>query len=136
MKSLSIALIFLTGSLLPSPVMCNETFYYTQKGEKVFLTPIQTERERETQRIRYYTDKRQRKIGVAAQQILIACHTASACKEVVSRYPVQKIEKLTPVIYLLTFPKEADLFALSQALYREKETKLAHPNFITTRKRR
>ncbi len=108
-----------------------DNFYYAF-GKKIEVTKLQQNRELDKSGITYYETKNGHKLGVK-HDIIIGCKKGNSCLKVLKNYDIKSIEKLSPTLYLLTLPTDSDPFEVSNKLYKEKEIKLAHPNFIQKR---
>jgi len=109
--------------------------YYFDNGEKRILTKISTQRGLNQNSTTYYKTQKGHKIGVK-DEILVQCQDGVNCKEVLQSYSMKKITQLTEKLFVVKISDRDDIFEISQKLYYDKNIKLAHPNFIKSKKRR
>ncbi len=133
MKDLILKTIFLS-LFLTTLLFSSDSFYYAF-GKKVEVKKLPQSRNLDDANITYYQTQNGHKIGVK-HSIIIGCEKNTPCLEALKKYDIVAIEKLSPTLYLLTLPKDADPFEVSNSIYHEKGIKLAHPNFIQKRQLR
>lgn len=128
--------IFAKLLLLPVvtlPLFAEPTYHAF--GKTVTLKPLHESRSENGNTIHWYLSPGGQKLGVR-NDIIIACDDETACKRVLETYPVEKTERLSNTLWLLTLKKGSDPFEVANRLYEEPCVTLAHPNFIKTRQSR
>jgi len=118
--------------LLFSLVIKADDFYY-EYGKKVMI--VKSLGSRDNSGIKYYENSLGKKIGVT-DEIIFQFVDGNSSMDILKKYNITKIDKLSDKLYLIKVPKKQDIFELSQRLYEEKSIEFAHPNFIKERKRR
>ncbi len=111
-----------------------DTYYYSF-GKKVPLTPLPSQRSAGENSTTWYLTPAGTKLGVK-HEVIIGCDDFDHCCKNFRDYPIEKIEKLSDTLYLLHLKKDADPFAVANALHALPCITLAHPNFIKKRQLR
>jgi hypothetical protein len=118
--------------LLLGLVVKADDFYY-EYGKKVMI--VKSLDSRDNSGIKYYENSLGKKIGVT-DEIIFQFIDNNSSIDILKKYNIDKIDKLSDRLYLIKAPKGQNIFELSQKLYEENSIEFAHPNFIKERKRR
>ena len=118
--------------LLLGLVVNADDFYY-EYGKKVMI--VKSLDSRDNSGIKYYKNSLDKKIGVT-DEIIFQFIDNNSSIDILKKYNIDKIDKLSDRLYLIKVPKGQNIFELSQKLYEENSIEFAHPNFIKERKRR
>jgi len=110
--------------LIALTFVANATDFYYENGKRVGDSNIS-----------YYKTSKGHKIGVK-NDILVECKEEVDCKSVLSNYETLTISALTDTIFIVTIPKDKNIFEFSQNLYENLNIKIAHPNFRKIKRRR
>ena len=112
-------------------IFANDQYYYNN-GIKHYLTPInQTVKIRSISNNSKQYFKTNNNIIVAVKDtILIKLKKSNiSIDNILERYNISLIDKLTNKIYLLKIKNFQDIFDISNLLYNDKDIQYAHPNF-------
>jgi hypothetical protein len=109
--------------------------YYYEYGKKITVTKSYEQRAINNNNITYYTTQNGQKVGVT-NEIIVQCEANIDCKTTLEKYNLQNISNLSDKLFLVKINNSENIFETSQQLYNNKDIKLAHPNFIKTKKRR
>ena len=107
-------------------------FYY-EHGKKVEVTKLSKKRANSS--VTYYKTSKGHKVGVKSD-ILVQCEEGIDCQSLLVAQKLEKVTRLTDKIFLVTIAKGKNVFEWSQKLYENEKIKIAHPNFIKTKRRR
>ncbi len=113
---------------------CANDFYY-EHGEKVEVSKLKETRIINDSAINYYMTSTGHKVGVN-NEIIVQCEKNVDCMNVLKKYHLTHVEKLSNILFLVKLVEGEDIFKLSQKLYNDSAIKSAHPNFIQNRKMR
>ncbi len=117
-----------------SYILIADSIYY-EYGKKVVLSKLPTQRVVNGHTIQYYQTQDGNKIGVK-NEVIIKCDSAVVCQNIFNKYDLNSTKKLSEKFYLISVPKNQDLFELSSKLYMEDSIEMAHPNFVKKRFKR
>lgn len=106
--------------------------YYYDHGEKIEVSKLKETRVSKENNISYYMTSKGHKVGVS-NEIIVQCEKNVDCLNVLKKYNLTHISKLSDTLFLIKLVKGEDVFKLSQKLYHDNDIKLAHPNFIKNR---
>ena len=107
-------------------------FYY-EYGKKVEVTKLS--KKRANSNVTYYKTSNGHNVGVNGE-ILVQCEEGIDCQSLLVAQKLEKVTRLTDKIFLVTIAKGENVFEWSQKLYENDKIKIAHPNFIKTKRRR
>jgi len=85
--------------------------------------------------LEYFTTKHGQKIGIT-DEILIKCKDGIDCTELLSRFNLEGVSKITDTIFLVKISDTNDMFSLSRELFETGDVEFAHPNFVKERRLR
>ncbi len=105
-------------------------FYY-EYGKKIEVTKLFQKRGLNS--ISFYQTSNGEKVGVK-NEIIVKCKD-EVCLKLFKKLNLTDIEKVGN-FYLIKLKKNQNIFKISQKLYEDNSTILAHPNFIKEIKKR
>lgn len=123
--------IVLLGLLLSA---CAKTFYY-ENGEVVKVTKIDKNRAKGDSGVSHYMTSKGHEVGVN-DEVIVECVEGVDCLAVLAGHGLEDVSHLTDTLLLVKLQEGQDVFEVSQELYEDGSIRLAHPNFIKTKKRR
>ncbi len=90
---------------------------------------------RQSSDIRWYRNESGMRVGID-RKILVQWKNPENAAAVLNEFKLEEGEALTKTVWLIYVPDSADIFELSQKLYKHNSTILAHPNMIRERRMR
>lgn len=133
MKVKNIMLLGLIGISLSGCVSASD--YYYEYGKKVNVTTSYEQRAVNSNNVDYYITDSGNKVGVT-DKIIIECKSGIECTAILNTHGYMNVSKLSDKLFIITINEGENIFEVSRKLYNDKDIKLAHPNFIKTKKRR
>ncbi|MEA2100481.1 MAG: hypothetical protein U9P72_10155 [Campylobacterota bacterium] len=127
MKKIVIFLLFVLS------LNASESYY--ERGKLVNLEEVRMLRDSEGSGIKYFKTKSGQKLGIT-DDILVKCKGGIDCLDLLNRFSLTDVSKLTDTIFIIKIKDYNTIFSLSRALYESGDVEFAHPNFIKERRKR
>ena len=107
-------------------------FYY-ENGKKIEVFKLAEKRDLKNPEFSHYKTSNGHKVGVN-NEILVQCEEGVECQSLLIAQKLEKVTKITDKIFLVTTAKGENVFEWSQKLYENENIKVAHPNFLKTKR--
>jgi len=115
-------------TLITLPLLSQEYYFYKNKDEKEFLTPI-NQIFRDNKEISYYKMKNNIIIGVS-DKIIVKTDINFNINDLISKFQLKILKKLSKNVYLLQTKDKSLTLDTANRLNENINIKYAHPDFI------